>query len=268
MSESAEYIALDFETTGLSPANDRIVEVGAWRFDAAGRDLGTFQSLVNPRRPVGLGAMGVHGLSDELLATADDAAVVLPKFLAWMDETPGATLLAHNAGFDAAFLGAELERLGTEAASAPREIVDTLALARKLAPGPGGCGLDALSARLNLSGGDRHRALADAGRVRGLWMAITAGACPDDVLRYPVKGPSIDGEPPAPSGFEILAEAIAARARVRIRYTGGSRGDAPREITPRRFRHMGGVAYVVAVCHVSSIEKMFRLDRVAVCERL
>ena len=33
---------------------------------------------------------------------------------------------------------------------------------------------------------------------------------------------------------------------------------APREITPRRYRHMGGVAYVVAQCHASACEKTFR----------
>ncbi len=47
-----------------------------------------------------------------------------------------------------------------------------------------------------------------------------------------------------------------------MEYDGGSRGPSPREITPRRFLHKGGIAYVVALCHADVFEKSFRLDRV------
>jgi len=50
--------------------------------------------------------------------------------------------------------------------------------------------------------------------------------------------------------------------RVRIEYSGGSRGSAPREISPRGFIQRGGVAYLVAFCHIDAFEKSFRLDRV------
>ncbi len=62
------FLALDLETTGLSPIEDRIVEVGAVKFDALGRELGRFESLVDPRRPMPPRARAVHGISDADLA--------------------------------------------------------------------------------------------------------------------------------------------------------------------------------------------------------
>lgn len=262
--ERPTFVAFDLETTGLSAEQDRIVEIGAARFDASGRDLGRFQSLVNPMRPVHPRAFSIHGISDHELSFADTAELVLPRFLDWLSEYPGSTLLAHNASFDAAFLGAELARIGLPLPGL--EIVDTLPLSRRVLGDLPNHRLDTLAARLGLDPEDSHRALADAARVKGLWLALTGGEIPSMPIAYPVSVP--DGSPPVPSGWDVLSEAMAMGKRVRIAYEGGSRGLAPREITPRRFHHMGGVAYVVAQCHVSSIEKTFRLDRVVQYEVL
>ncbi len=261
-SESATFVAIDLETTGLSADLDRIVEVGAARFDARGRELGRFQSLVNPHRPVHPRAFAIHGITDLELAQAETADVVLARFLSWLEESPGSTLLAHNASFDAGFLGAEIARHGLSSPSLV--IVDTLPLCRKLVPELSNHRLDTLAASLGLDPGDSHRALADAVRVMGLWLALCKETVPESMVRYPIT--ATDGLPPVPSGWDVLSEAIALGRTVRIAYQGGTRGLAPREITPRRFRHMGGVAYVVAHCHASAIEKAFRLDRVVRCE--
>lgn len=253
-----KFVALDLETTGLSPEHDRIVEVGAVWFDGSGRDLGQFHALVHPDRPVSERARAIHGISDAELAAAPLAAVVLPRFLAWLDDAAGAILLAHNASFDAAFLGAELARHGVDRGDLA--IVDTLPLGRKLITDAPNHRLDTLAQRFGLDLGDAHRAVADSVRVKGVWLALTGGVMPADPVAYRVRAPS--GEPPVPSGWERLSEAIAAGLRLRIAYDGGTLGPGPREITPRRFRHMGGVAYVVAQCHASSVEKTFRLDRV------
>jgi hypothetical protein len=43
-----EFVAFDLETTGLFPVADRIVEFGALRFRLDGRELGTWEQLVDP----------------------------------------------------------------------------------------------------------------------------------------------------------------------------------------------------------------------------
>lgn len=251
------YVALDLETTGLSAESDRIIEVGASRFDTLGRDLGTFQSLVNPRRPVGAGAFAVHRIPDAELVDQPGAEVVLPAFLAWLDETPGAILMAHNASFDASFLGRELARIGL--ARPDLAVADTLALARRLVTDVANYRLDTLAIRFGLDPFGLHRALADSSRVKGLWLAMTGGKAPEPA---PPSYPVLATGTPVPTGWSDLEQAIARGQRVKIEYEGGSRGMSPREITPRSFRHLGGVTYVVACCHLDAQEKSFRLDRV------
>ena len=137
-------IAIDLETTGLDVASDRVVEVGAIAFDGQGRDLGRFETLVRPGRPMGATAVAVSGIRDEDLADAPPAVEVLPELLAFLARFPAAPLIAHNAAFDAGFLGMELARAGL--AIPDRLVLDTLALAR------GALGLEGGIAREQLVG--------------------------------------------------------------------------------------------------------------------
>jgi DNA polymerase III epsilon subunit family exonuclease len=257
---NGSFVAFDLETTGLLAQVDRVVEVGAVRFAGSGGEISTFQSLVRPDRPMSPSARAVHGISDADLADAPGAAEVLPRFLDWLGEPSGSTLLAHNAAFDAGFLGRELARAGLPAAG--WVVADTLALARSTWPGATSHRLERLSGRLGLDGSDAHRALADARRVRGVWLAAREawkGSLPP-LVSYRLYDP-LRAEA-SPEGWAPLAEAAARGWVVRIEYEGGSRGPVPREITPRRFVHKGGIAYVVALCHMDAFEKSFRLDRV------
>ncbi len=255
-----EYVAFDLETTGLSAESDRIVEVGAVRFDASGRELATFERLVNPLRPSGAAARAVHGISDVELAGAETAEAVLSEFVGFLGDPAGTTLLAHNASFDAGFLGRELARLGRPMPG--HDVVDTLALARRRWPEQRSHKLDTLARQLGLDPHGPHRALADSRRVRGLWLAMQGDSGPDPPL--PLAYPIFDALSPlpAPRGWNRIEEAIGLDQPVRIEYTGGTRGTAPREITPRRFANRGGVAYLVALCHIDAKVKEFRLDRV------
>jgi DNA polymerase III epsilon subunit family exonuclease len=257
------FVAFDLETTGLSPLTDRIVEIGAVKFDASGQVFGEFERLVNPRRPSGAGALAVHGIADAELARAPTAEIILPEFLEFLGDPDRTTLLAHHASFDAGFLGHELARLGRPMPG--HQVIDTLALARKRWPEHRTHKLDYLARWLDLDPRGPHRALGDSRRVRGLWLALQSGVNPmADDRQLPLAYPIFDArEPlPAPRGWGWVEDAIQASRVVRIEYSGGTRGTAPREISPRRFSNRGGVAYLVALCHIDSKEKEFRLDRV------
>jgi DNA polymerase III epsilon subunit family exonuclease len=254
-----EWIAFDLETTGLVAEIDRVVEVGAVRFDASGRELGRFERLVDPGRPMSPAAEAIHGLSDAILAGAPRAHEVLPEFLAFLGDPATTPLLAHNAAFDARFLGRELQRAGLSPPG--HAVIDTLALARRRIPDLYNHRLDTLARLYNLVQSGRHRALADSLRVKGLWMALGGASEPPEAL---VTYPIFEGDDASciPSGWDELVAAIAYGRKVRMEYTGGSRGEAPREVTPRAFVHRGGVPYLVAFCHLDAFEKSFRLDRV------
>ena len=256
---SEQWIAFDLETTGLVAEIDRVVEIGAVRFDATGQEFGRFERLVNPERPMSPAAQAIHGISDADLAGTMPARAVLPEFLEFLATPPPMALLAHNSSFDARFLGVELGRAGLGRPELP--LVDTLALARRRIPGLRDHRLATLAQLFKLGDDACHRALGDSLRVKGLWLALEGPAeATDDLIAYPVFDPVRPA--PVPIGWELVSVAIAQGWRVRMEYTGGSRGEAPREVTPREFVNRGGVPYLVAFCHLDAFEKSFRLDRV------
>src|SRR5262249_54759389 len=164
-----------------------------------------------------------------------------------------------NAAFDASFLGWELGRLGWPPPG--HVVVDTLALARNRLPHLPNHRLDTLARALGLDPEGPHRALADSLRVKGLWLALGGPDVPGDGLTaYPI----LDRQRPsaAPIGWDPVAEAIARGWKVRMEYRGGTRGRAPRGVTPHRCVRRSGVPYLVAFCHLDAYEKTFRLDRV------
>jgi DNA polymerase-3 subunit epsilon len=166
-------IVLDTETTGVDAANgDRIVEIGCVELlnhIPTGR---TWHVYLNPERTMPAGALQVHGLTDEFLKDKPLFAEVVGAFLAFVD---GARLVAHNAQFDAAFLDAELGRLGRPSLDMDR-VVDSLALARRKHPGAPNS-LDALCARYGIDNSRRtkHGALLDAEILAEVYIELIGG---------------------------------------------------------------------------------------------
>lgn len=122
------YAVIDLETTGFDArGSDRIVEVGIVRLDPAGHELGTFSTLINPGRPVGAGA--VHHIDDAMVRDAPRFEEIAPAILAWLE---GTVVVAHNAGFEDAFLSAGFARAGWRPPRVPA--LDTLPLAQACVP--------------------------------------------------------------------------------------------------------------------------------------
>lgn len=263
LTRESEFVAFDLETTGLAARLDRIVEIGAVRFTRQGDVLGHFSQLVNPGCPMPAGAQAVHGISDADLACAPFTRDVLPDLLAFLGNSRTTLLIAHNASFDAGFLGRELCRAGH--ALPDHRICDTLALARRRRfPALRNHRLETLAEFFRLDLGRLHRALGDAFLVKDLWLRLEGHLAPLEMLvSYPIRDPQRAAIPPL--GWETLDQAIVAGATVRIEYDGGSRGSAPRCITPLRFLQKGGETYIVAICHLDLHEKSFRLDRIRTC---
>jgi len=98
---------LDFETTGLNPAADRVIEVPAIRVDENGR-----HELATVVRPDPLPVLGeqitrLTGITQEMVEDGEPAARVFAEL--WV-MTIGAVIVGHNVPFDLAFLEAEFRR--------------------------------------------------------------------------------------------------------------------------------------------------------------
>jgi DNA polymerase-3 subunit alpha (Gram-positive type) len=154
-------VAVDLETTGLSPRTHDIVEIGAVRIEG-GDVVDRFQTLVRPRRR-GLSdvARRMTGIRPEELEQAPDLEEAIAAFNRF---AAGAVLVAHNAAFDLGFLRPYLAWEPT--------VVDTLAWARWLLPDQRSYGLDALTQLLKVPLQQHHRADHDAEAAGRVWWAL------------------------------------------------------------------------------------------------
>ena len=169
-----EYAALDLETTGLDPARDRVIEVGAVAF-TPDRVSATMERLVDPGRAVPDTVLRLTGIKQEELrgaASADHALHELSEFL--RDRQP----VGHGARLDVDFLTAA--GLWDPA----HEILDTLDLARILLPAAASHSLPMLAVELGFSQPRPHRALDDADATRQLLLRLREEAAAfDDGLK-------------------------------------------------------------------------------------
>ena len=104
-----EFAAIDFETTGLNPSTNRVIEIGVVRFSSSGRVLSEFESLVNANRDVG--RTDIHGIKASDLAKAPLFSQIANEVISLLN---GAVLVAHNKSFDFRFLKREFEILGID----------------------------------------------------------------------------------------------------------------------------------------------------------
>lgn len=148
-------VVLDFETTGLNPYSDRIIEIGAVKM-AGDQILDTYSTLVNPGVPLSQEIINITGIKDAMLFDAPKAEKALEELMAFAGDSP---LAAHNARFDMSFLRAELKRLGKTFDSAQ---LDTLAFAQRLYPQMRSYRLKALCKALGVQLKNAHRAVHDA----------------------------------------------------------------------------------------------------------
>jgi DNA polymerase III epsilon subunit family exonuclease len=155
--EHAEFVVFDLETTGLSAATARICEIGAVR--VRGLELADeFATLVDPRVPLPAPIERLTGLRDSELHGAASVGSAVRRFVVFAG---GATLVAHNARFDLAFLDRQLERLFARKRAQPA--LDTVLLARRLLAGRATrSGLASLAELFGTSTEPCHRALPDA----------------------------------------------------------------------------------------------------------
>ena len=148
------YVALDLETTGLDPSDDRITEIGAVRFDEEGHELGVFDQLIDPGRPIPAFTEKLTGITNEDVKGAPAFGEIANDLAAFVGES---AVVGQNVRFDLAFL-----------AEAGRRVRRVRRWIR--------CGSRASSSRR-----DRARSRT--------WPPSSAWRCPSRTARWPTPGP-------------------------------------------------------------------------------
>jgi DNA polymerase III epsilon subunit family exonuclease len=105
--DTINYIAFDFETTGLSPINSEILEIGAVKV-LNGQIADTFQTLIKPKKKITSRITKINNITNEMVENERSIEEILPGFINFIEKYP---LVAHNAEFDYSFLCENYERI-------------------------------------------------------------------------------------------------------------------------------------------------------------
>lgn len=150
-----DYVAFDLETTGLSPQEDQIIEIGAVKI-RDGKISGKYNCIIHPEVEVSDFIMNLTGISKDMLENGIPLKEGVEGFLEFSKDFP---VLGHNVMFDYKFMKMAAASFGYPF---EREGVDTLKVARKLLSGLENKKLETLCAHYDYVNQAAHRAYDDA----------------------------------------------------------------------------------------------------------
>ncbi len=169
------FVVFDLETTGFSPVDNRIIEIGAVRLEQ-GRITERFSTFVNPETPIPFHIEQLTSINDSMVIGAPKIEEILPKFLEFCS---GASMVAHNASFDMGFIEENCRRLGIERSFT---VLDTVALARTLLPQLNRFKLDTVAKAVGVPLDHHHRAVDDAECTARIFEKFTAMLAERDIF--------------------------------------------------------------------------------------
>lgn len=254
------YVAFDLETSGAYPIGSEIIEFGAVKWKN-GQEIDSYQTLLKPSEPLTEFNMSIHGITNEMVATAplmSDKVREIREFL------NGSILMAHHAPFDMGFLTVDFEKHNLPLPEEPA--ICTSLLARKMIPESPNHKLQTLIKVLKLVGGQAHRGLDDARACLQLGLicmqrmgeTATLSQVYDKVEKdlrwtnYQIKGRD---------DLMMVAKALVEKKDLDLKYQGGSQRGT-RRITPIGIVRNPDGDYIQATCHIDRIAKRFYFDKI------
>ncbi len=159
------YIAFDVETTGLNPAENEIIEIGALKV-REGKVAERFMELVRPLSPVSPSITALTGITNQMVSSARSRHDVISDFLAFCGED---ILIGHNVSFDYSFVktSAAAEGLPFEKSG-----IDTLKIAQKVHKDLESRSLESLCRYYHIENRSAHRAYHDALATAKLYQTL------------------------------------------------------------------------------------------------
>ena len=152
----ADLAVVDVETTGLSAATDRVIEVGIIHM-RAGEVIESWGRLIDPKCSIPQEVVALTGIKQEDVDGQPTFAELAEEI---HSRLVGKVLVAYNLAFDEGFIRTELERTGRSLPDVPK--LDPLVFARELQKNAGSKKLGKVAERFGIELSDAHRAVNDA----------------------------------------------------------------------------------------------------------
>ena len=255
-------IAIDLETTGLSPLVDRIIEVGAVKITPTGTSI--FQTLINPEILIPQHTIDIHNITDEMVKDSPLLADILQPLREFIGDLP---VIAHNAKFDLGFIVMGMQKNNIILAS--NDVYCSCKLARHTHMEIPNHKLSTLVKELNIPLLNHHRATDDAFASLKIFM------CSLERIKTPLS-PMLKRyghlfslnefekfEPTSlPAHLSTLEKLVKEAAVVEILYSGGTHKNEyrPVKLTSLLNTTEGNILY--ARCLWSDMQKSFKLQKI------
>lgn len=164
------FFALDFETTGLDPDNDKVVEICAVHFKN-GKIVEKYNTLVNPGVNIPVDASIIHNITDDMVVDAPNELEAFQNLCNFLGDAVNGNgyICAHNSSFDIAFLKTAMLDFGI---SINVLHIDTLGLSEELVHDIYNHKLKTMAEYFNINSYSSHRAFNDAEVVGNLLLCL------------------------------------------------------------------------------------------------
>ena len=153
--KAEDFVAFDLETTGLSPRDDRIIEIGAVKY-LGGRKRDTFSCFINPKIRIPARITEITGIDDDMVKEAPTIEEIIPGLLEFIGELP---LMGHNIAFDYGFVCQKAANMKIKYRT---QGIDTHRISRSILPQLESRSLESLCSYYSIVEEPRHRAFSDA----------------------------------------------------------------------------------------------------------
>lgn len=149
------YVLVDIETTGLSPKENDIIEIGAIKV-RQNEIIEKYESLIKIDYKLNPFITRLTGITNEMLKEGKEVEEVLEEFI---DFAGSDIIMGHNVNFDINFIYDKCEKyLDTYLKN---DFIDTMRIAKKLLPDSPNYKLGTLAERFDVSYKNAHRGLTD-----------------------------------------------------------------------------------------------------------
>ena len=248
-------IALDLETTGLSPLVDKIIEIAAFKITPSGDSV--YETLINPEILIPIHTIAIHNISDEMVQGAPKLNEILVEFHQFLGDLP---IVAHNAKFDLGFIVVGLQRLNIALADA--SIYCSCKMARSTFREAPNHKLSTLVKELNIPLENHHRALDDAFAALKIFIKSLERAESKNGLLFKLSEFDEIGNDQLPEHLEELNKLVKEAAVIEIQYSGGNHKNEfrPVKLTSLLNTPDGNILY--ARCLWSDMYKSFKLSKI------
>lgn len=146
------FVAIDVETTGLSPTANELIEVSAIKYDGC-QKIDTFSTLIRPKARIPYHITNITGITNDMVESSPEVEEVMPKLVEFIGDYP---IVAHNANFDYKFIQSYSNNSFSK-----NTLIDTVAIGRRLYPNLPNHKLGTIAKYIGITEDGFHRAEFD-----------------------------------------------------------------------------------------------------------